>query len=161
MAHHQVPHASNTPPTQHLLPYTSVQSYPNAVYILPYLCIRCHHDAAVWRDIDRNGVHDEASMPSTRAYLAHCTNSPCTFYASDSAYLSPALRLHDMACYQVDEVTTMLWRYQRAIYGAFDYYAILYSEIGGKAEGREGTGEEPMPHIEHRCIDLRTLHSVH
>lgn len=77
-----------------------------------------------------------------RVPTSHTAPTPHAPYTQVySAYLSPALRLHGMACYQVDEVTTMLWRYHRAIYGAFDYYAILYSEIGGKAEGREGTGE--------------------
>lgn len=67
---------------------------------LEWHIIKCHHEASEWRDLDRNGVHDE-----------------------------------------VDEVTSMLFRYHRALYGAFDHYATLYSEVAGKAEGREDTGE--------------------
>ena len=70
---------------------------------LEWYIIKCHHDSSSWRDLDRNGTHDE-----------------------------------------VDEVTAMLARYARPIYGAFDHYATLYSEVAGKAEGREGTGESDV-----------------
>lgn len=60
----------------------AVRSHELAWYI-----VKCHHDPTSWRDLDRNGVHDE-----------------------------------------VDEVKEALWQHHRMIYGAFDYYATLYSD---------------------------------
>ena len=37
------------------------------------------------------------------------------------------------------QVKAMLWRHHRAVYGAFDYYATLYTE--------EGTGRCPHMHM--------------
>jgi len=54
---------------------------------LGWLIVKSHHDPTTWRDLDRNGIHDE-----------------------------------------IDEVREALWQHHRIVYGAFEYYALLYSE---------------------------------
>jgi len=55
---------------------------------LGWLIVKSHHDPTTWRDIDKNGTHDE-----------------------------------------IDEVSDALWKHHRVVYGIFEYYSTLYSDV--------------------------------
>lgn len=78
-------------------PQVAVRSHELAWHI-----VKSHRDPTTWRDLDRNGVHDE-----------------------------------------VDEVRDTLWQHARTIYGAFDFYAALYSD-GQAVPGEPDVFNLPM-----------------
>ena len=100
---------------------------------LSFYIVKSHRDPSTWRDIDKNGMHDEVGggregmAERADGYAPSPSHARRTFTARAHTTSS---RVCGGACphTQVDEVAEALFQHHRLLYGAYDHYAAKYSE---------------------------------